>query len=596
MKKLLTSLLLLLPVFIFGATSTKAQCTISKSDPLVIACATAFGKPGDPATIGTCAILMCVINDKSSSNMGPWYNQTPTQFAQKVFSGSPDEIFGERYTYAQINWIINSLFTLLNPVAGLDGNGLVDLIQKLMDAAKGTPKNPFNIVSTGGGGVYGFVFQTIGGLYSNPPASGVDEVKNIAARFDLAQPVSAQGYGYNGLLRSGGVLAFWKATRNMSYFLIIVLLIVSGFLIMFRVKINPQTVISVQTMIPKLIITMLLVTFSFAIAGFVIDMIYVIIGLFVGLLSANGMFDINMTPTEISKAIGWLSDRTFMSYVWLKMGGILLSGFLGLLIFFSFGLLGAGFAAPTVGLSILGGGIVGAIAGIGFFIWANVVLFKIFLMLMKAYVMIILQIVIAPLQIMLDLLPGQQGFGSWIRNLIANASVFVVVPVMLVLQTILSWDAFASFNLHLKDFRGMGGSDFGLPYAEIVGNALAGGNFVTYWIIGFMIFSITPKVADMIRDVLKIPAFKYGTAFTEAFAPYREVLNQGLQAAVDLKTRKERAEAETIAVQNEALIKHRLQTPLNKGDDEMKAIRKMAEDAVEARQKAQRMQIKVPKI
>ena len=199
MKKLLTSLFLLLPVFVFSATSTKAGCTISSSDPLVGTCATAFGKQGDPATIGTCAILMCAINDRSSSNMGPWYNQTPTQFAQKVFGGSPDEIFGERYTFAQINWIINSLFTLLNPVAGLDGNGLVNLIQSLMNAARGAPTSPFNITSTGGGGVYGFVFQTIGGLYSNPPASGIGEIKNTAARFDLAQPVSAQGYGYSGL-------------------------------------------------------------------------------------------------------------------------------------------------------------------------------------------------------------------------------------------------------------------------------------------------------------------------------------------------------------------------------------------------------------
>ena len=57
----------------------------------------------------------------------------------------------------------------------------------------------------------------------------------------------------------------------------VIILIAAGFMIMFRVKINPQTVVSLQTMIPKLVITLLLVTFSYAIAGLVIDMIYVFI-------------------------------------------------------------------------------------------------------------------------------------------------------------------------------------------------------------------------------------------------------------------------------------------------------------------------------
>src|SRR5258708_14361646 len=51
-------------------------------------------------------------------------------------------------------------------------------------------------------------------------------------------------------------------------------------MIMFRVKISPQVVVSVQSALPKIAIALVLVTFSYAIAGFLIDIMYVFVGLF----------------------------------------------------------------------------------------------------------------------------------------------------------------------------------------------------------------------------------------------------------------------------------------------------------------------------
>lgn len=497
MKRLLASLLFLLPVFIFSVSNTKAaESQIDCSNP---AHAVVFGG------VDKCNQLAPLINlgFKDTGNE-PWYNQTATQFAHKVFDGSPDEIFGERYTYAQVNWIFNSLaakFSYAQNPAQLINNlkNAQDLIEKAKNG-----KAPWETYIKMG--PYGIAMAGVEFIISNKPASSITEMKNVAAKFDLASPVVAQsGYGYNGLLGSNGVLELWKAARNMSYFLMIILLIAAGFLIMFRVKINPQTVISIQTMIPKLIITMVLVTFSFAIAGFVIDMIYVIIGLFVSILSANGIMN---QPGEISNVIGWLTNSSYWSYFALQGTGLIIT----------FVILGS-LAAASFLLSPAAG-IVGVFLAIGLFLWVNWTMFKIFAMLVKAYVNIILQIIIGPLQIMLDLLPGQQGFGNWFRNLIANASVFVVVPIMLVIQFVLSWDIIGNNNLHLKDFGAMGGSSFGLPYSELFGNALTSGNIITRIIIGFTIFSMTPKIADMIRDALKIPAFKYGSAFDEALKPF----------------------------------------------------------------------------
>lgn len=72
---------------------------------------------------------------------GPWYNQSLTQFSSKVFGGTPDnEIFGERYTFAQVNWIINSIFTMFLPDASRIDS--IEGLFLLMQAVNQTPTQP----------------------------------------------------------------------------------------------------------------------------------------------------------------------------------------------------------------------------------------------------------------------------------------------------------------------------------------------------------------------------------------------------------------------------------------------------------------------
>src|SRR5258706_3708368 len=50
----------------------------------------------------------------AQGSVGPWYNQNPAQWYTKVYdqnANPPTEIFGERYTAAQVQWIIYSLIT-----------------------------------------------------------------------------------------------------------------------------------------------------------------------------------------------------------------------------------------------------------------------------------------------------------------------------------------------------------------------------------------------------------------------------------------------------------------------------------------------------
>lgn len=522
---------------IFTFVSTASSVAAAPPDPGdATICATIDPKLMDPTA---CAALVDLFSQQNNPTDGPWYNQNPRQFANKVFGGSQDEIFGERYTYAQINWIINSIAAMLNPAANVNSaTDMIKLLNAIKDLVHADAGHPPTMAQYAQLGPVGMFMGATSALYANPPASGVQQVKATAQKvFDLgtgASPAYAQGYGFNGLNSGGAVSILWTATRNMSYFIMVILLIAAGFLIMFRVKINPQTVVSLQIMIPKLIITMLLVTFSFAIAGFIIDLIYIFIAAFVGFMVLGGVIQPGQLglfgTTNTGEIIRWLTDPSFTQYYILQMFPMLMLAFIGGLV----GLVIAG--TPTLGGAGALGALIGAAIGVILSIWLLIILVRIFLMLVKAYVMLVLQTIIAPLQIMMDLIPGQKGFGPWFRNMIAQASVFVTVPIMLVIQNVIAWNPITNNILHLRSFgvgpNSIGGANFLLPYVNLTGKfgqgPLGSWNLLTQIIIGYVILSMTPKVADMVRDALKIPPFKYGSAIGEPLKPYTKAAGGAL--------------------------------------------------------------------
>jgi hypothetical protein len=468
---------------------------------------TAICSTQDVMSEQACVAIVSLFSEENNAQDGPWYNQNFRQFAKKVTQAPEEEIFGERYTYAQINWIINSIATMLNPAAGIDTpEKMINFFKAISDLQEQISQNKQpSIHEYAKLGPVGLFSSAMSSLYINPPASAAEETKSMAYKFlDLGtSPVNAQGYGYTSLTTGGAVHSLWSASRNMAYLIMTVLLVAAGFLIMFRIKINPQTVVSLQIMIPKLIATLLLVTFSFAIAGLIIDLIYVVVAAFVGILSMNGLVQ------DAAGLINNLLNRSFWTYMWLQIP-------VTILLVISLIVIPVAAAPFTAGQSLWA--MLFAIIPILIGLWAIIILVKIFWMLLKAYVTLLLLISIGPLQIMLDLIPGQKGFGPWIRSIIANASVFATVPIMLVIQHIISGNIFSGAfigtpdNLGLTTFGGLGGSNLTLPYMG------ANANAIVMWGVGFVIFSITPKVADMIRDALKIPAFKYGSAIGEAKA------------------------------------------------------------------------------
>ncbi|MEK7605014.1 MAG: type IV secretion system protein [Patescibacteria group bacterium] len=134
------------------------------------------------------------------------------------------------------------------------------------------------------GGILGTTSTMIGSLYTKP-ASTSESVRYLAQNFGIGQHIYAQdnpdNQGFKGL---SSLQSTWLIMRNLAYLLLTILFVVIGFAIMIRVHIDPRTVMSIQNQIPKIVVAVIMITFSYAIVGFLIDTMwffsYVVINTF----------------------------------------------------------------------------------------------------------------------------------------------------------------------------------------------------------------------------------------------------------------------------------------------------------------------------
>ena len=136
-------------------------------------------------------------------------------------------------------------------------------------------------------GAVGGMGNVLASMYAYPPVSGMDYLASVGENMGIVPSAYAQtGAGFSSL---SPILPLWRAFRNIAYVFFVILFVVIGIAIMFRIKISPQAVITIQSAIPKIVIALLLVTFSYAIAGFMVDLIYVFLILFIHLLAQNNL-------------------------------------------------------------------------------------------------------------------------------------------------------------------------------------------------------------------------------------------------------------------------------------------------------------------
>jgi hypothetical protein len=390
------------------------------------------------------------------------------------------------------------------------------------------------------GGLAGTTSNAIASLYQ-PPASGIQYIAQVKDNF-LGKPAYAQGIGFKGL---EPLIPIWRNFRNFTYILSSIAFIIIGLLIVLRVKISPQAVISIQNAVPQLVTTLLLITFSYAIAGLLIDLSYVFQAIAVGLIYPEVFTNASTLLNEIfeffATKLFFLNTKpslgTFSNPNMSVLLGVLtipilvtigLATFIGTII----GLVGAlpalffnPAAIPAAGLAT--GGVAFVLASliitIAMLIWIIKFLFGIF----KAYAMIIFKIVIAPLEIAIGAFPGSKvGFSTWVLDLVANILVFpisflfILLSNKIVISVLFTGSTMEILELFLNIIKGNPTTnDFGLWAPQILGGGgVVGGGLIAVGAISISTLFLLSKLPEIIPQFI----------FMLKPAPWGQAVGQGM--------------------------------------------------------------------
>ena len=99
------------------------------------------------------------------------------------------------------------------------------------------------------------------------------------------------------------IIEVWKRTRNVSYTLFAAVFIVIGFMIMFRKRLDPQTVVTIQNALPRVVVSLILITFSYPLVSVIFSLSAPLNGLAKDLVDHMGAGVVNLV-LRIAASIG----------------------------------------------------------------------------------------------------------------------------------------------------------------------------------------------------------------------------------------------------------------------------------------------------
>jgi uncharacterized membrane protein YgcG len=400
------------------------------------------------------------------------------------------------------------------------------------------------------GGAVGFMSQSIASLYV-PAVSTSEYVNYLASNFGIVKPTYAAvnpgtncnnspvGYGFCGL---SPIFTLWANIRDLAYAMLTILFIAIGVGVMLRFRVDPRTVMTLQNQIPRVIIAILLITFSFAIAGAMIDLMWTVTytGInFISSASPNSQIalcppgpkpisqvaeqrlidqPISFTNTlfradcngNVDNGILSLSEKVSDSVgdlVQQLLHDLLFSGggcnwnwtdFINPLALFG-----------TITKCALGSVVLNA------FLWLAeqivkliviivilIALFRLWFELIKTYLTFLIFVILGPIWIVLGLIPGRpMGFEKWLRIVFTNLAIFPLVAFILVFARVIV-DAAHGAN----------------PQTVFVPPLVGNPNLSTFSdLMGFGAILLAPTIPNIIRERMKAKGqANYGAAIAGA--------------------------------------------------------------------------------
>jgi hypothetical protein len=343
----------------------------------------------------------------------------------------------------------------------------------------------------------GFIGKAISITYT-PPLSSADYLAEMGENLGFAKPAYAQAVTGSGEGVIAPVKKLWQIMRNFSYLMFTIVFVAVGVMIMLRRKLNPQTVLNIQSALPGLIVGLILVTFSYLIAALIIDLSFLLIPIVAGvfeqaggnIFKENGQslqdFALNASVFSFFKPVFWNHPN------W-PLDANLLSGTPPA------GVSKEAFSIPNL-IPFLINLVIDALLGLGNLIIMVIVVIGLFFqmirllwIILRSYISILVFTVLGPLLILMSTIPGQgKSLDFWWRNLLGNALIFPAV-----------FAAFFFGGLILSD-TGVDQNAFNQTLPFFAGLPV----YLLKYVIGFAIILGVPAVPQMVKEAIGVKELK----------------------------------------------------------------------------------------
>jgi len=235
--------------------------------------------------------------------------------------------------------------------------------------------------------------------------------------------------GYEELQHSG-IAPLWTRVINLAYVFFVLIMIIAGFMIMFRHKIGGQAMVTLGSVLPRVVIALVVATFSFAIAGIIIDL--------GGVLTALVNYILGLDETAsiayLGKIVGSVTQGMSLGKIFTGFSAVLglgaLTQALGGIIAGVLATGPGGWATIIAGLAT-GAVVIGIIGMVLIIIVFGIILFgaiKVLITLYKALFQLLLSVILGPIQITLSAIPGNSHMmKNWFLSVLRNVLVFPTV-------------------------------------------------------------------------------------------------------------------------------------------------------------------------
>jgi hypothetical protein len=178
------------------------------------------------------------------------------------------------------------------------------------------------------------------------------------------------------------VLDLWKAMRNIAYSFIVIILVAVGFMVMFRRKLSAQLTVTVANSLPRLVIGLILITFSYPIAALTLPLIMALTKI------TGGVFGEMVTNT--------IKEQGLLNLVISAIASV----------------------GPALGPGI---NMFTAAAVVVFMIAVFFAMFSALFTLIQRFIKIIIATIFGPIILAIGILPGQENLTTdWLKGLFIN--------------------------------------------------------------------------------------------------------------------------------------------------------------------------------